>query len=388
VGAKTGKTIRSFVRRQANMKYQSFTSESVAAGHPDKLCDQVSDAILDAVLTVDSHARVGVETMATWEKLIIAGEVTSKKPVPYEKIGRKVIKDLGYVKPEYHFSDKSDVEVIIHHQSPDIAMGVDLGGAGDQGMMFGYAVDETPELMPLPITLAHRLVEQMDNLRTSKKLAYLRPDGKSEVKVGYKDGKPVSVERVVIAVPTDPDISLEKLRSDIFTNLVTPTLNQYGYSLKKENLIVNGTGKWEIGGPASDTGLTGRKIIVDTYGGMSRIGGGAMSGKDPSKVDRSAAYAARYVAKNVVAHKLATRCEIQLAYIIGQPNPITKAIDTFGTEKKSLKAIEDFAFSKLLDLSVRGIVEGLDLRKPIYQKTARYGHFGRPEFSWEKIAEI
>ena len=337
--------------------------------------------------TVDPKARVGVETLATWEKLVIAGEVTCAKPIAYEKIARGVIKDLGYTRPEFNFSDKSDVEVVVHHQSPDIAIGVDLGGAGDQGMMFGYAVDETEEFMPLPIILAHRLVEKMDSLRNTKELAYLRPDGKSEVKVNYKNGKPDAIERIVIAVPTDPNISLDQLKNDIYKNLITPVLDGYGYSIKKDDLVVNGTGKWEIGGPASDTGLTGRKIIVDTYGGMARIGGGAMSGKDPSKVDRSAAYAARFLAKNIVANKMASRCEVQLAYVIGMAKPISTAIDTFGTETKAISVIENFAFNKLLDLSVKGIVEGLDLRRPIYRKTASYGHFGRNEFPWEKVVK-
>ena len=298
-----------------------------------------------------------------------------------------MIEDLGYTRPEFNFSDKSDVEVVVHHQSPDIAIGVDLGGAGDQGMMFGYAVDETEEFMPLPIILAHRLVEKMDSLRNTKELAYLRPDGKSEVKVNYKNGKPDAIERIVIAVPTDPNISLDQLKNDIYKNLITPVLDGYGYSIKKDELVVNGTGKWEIGGPASDTGLTGRKIIVDTYGGMARIGGGAMSGKDPSKVDRSAAYAARFIAKNIVANKMASRCGVQLAYVIGMAKPISTAIDTFGTETKAISVIENFAFNKLLDLSVKGIVEGLDLRRPIYRKTASYGHFGRNEFPWEKVVK-
>ena len=370
------------------MNYKYFTSESVASGHPDKICDQISDAILDAVLTKDSKARVGVECLATYEQLVIAGEVTCKHKIPYEQIARSVIKKLGYTKKAYHFSHTSKVKVAIHHQSPDIALGVDLDGAGDQGMMFGYAVNETEELMPLPITLSHRLVEKMDQLRQSKKLNYLRPDGKSEVKVEYKNGRPFKVNQVVVAVPNDPKISNVQLHHDLYKHLVSPVLSQYGYSIKKSELIINGTGRWEIGGPASDTGLTGRKLIVDTYGGMSRMGGGAMSGKDPSKVDRSAAYAARYIAKNVVAHKLAGRCEVQLAYVIGQPKPITTSIETFGSQKVSQPALEDFAFRKLLDLSVKGIVEGLNLRQPIYEPTARYGHFGRPEFPWEKIVQL
>lgn len=370
------------------MKYKSFTSESVSAAHPDKVCDQISDAILDAVLKVDKKGRTGVECLATFEKLIIAGEVKCTQKIPFEKIGRKVIRELGYTKPEYNFSDKSEVIVAVHEQSPDIAQGVDLGGAGDQGMMFGYAVDETKELMPLPVILSHRLVEEMDKLRQSKKIAYLRPDGKSEVKVAYENGFPVGVEKVVIAVPTDPKITIRQLHEDLYSFLIKPVLLRWGFKIDRKALIVNGTGKWEIGGPASDTGLTGRKIIVDTYGGMARIGGGAMSGKDPSKVDRSAAYAARYIAKNVVANKLARRCEVQLAYVIGVAKPISAAVDTFGTETKPISIIEDFAFNKLLDLSVKGIVEGLDLRRPIYKETARYGHFGRKLFPWEKVVKL
>jgi S-adenosylmethionine synthetase len=370
------------------MKYKTFTSESVSASHPDKLCDQISDAILDEIIRVDKYGRSGVECLATWEKLVIAGEVTCKGKINFEKIARGVIRDLGYTKSEYNFSDKSEVIIAVHQQSRDIAQGVDLGGAGDQGMMFGYAVDETEELMPLPITISHKLVEKMDNLRITKKISYLRPDGKSEVKVRYENSIPTAVEKVVIAVPTDPKISVKQLHDDLYKKLVTPILAKYGYKIKSEDLIVNGTGKWEIGGPASDTGLTGRKIIVDTYGGMARIGGGAMSGKDPSKVDRSAAYAARYIAKNIVANKLAKRCEVQLAYVIGLAKPISAAFDTFGTESKATSVIEDFAFNKLLDLSVKGIVEGLNLRRPIYRKTSSYGHFGRNIFPWEKVVKL
>lgn len=369
------------------MKYNDFTSESVASGHPDKICDQISDAILDDALRLDKNSRVGVETLATFNKLIIAGEITCKEKIDFKKIARRVIKSLCYTKKEYNFSYKSDIEVLIHQQSPDIALGVDLDGAGDQGMMFGYACDETSELMPLPITLAHRLVEKMDILRISKRIPYLRPDGKSEVKVKYKNNKPIGVERVVIAVPNDSKITNEDLKINLYNKLIIPVLNKYGFEISKENVIVNGTGKWEIGGPASDTGLTGRKIIVDSYGGMARTGGGCFSGKDPSKVDRSGAYAARYIAKNIVANKLATRCEIQLAYVIGIATPITTAIETFGTEKVKKSVIYDFAFNKLLNLSVRGIVEGLNLKRPLYEKTATYGHFGRSIFPWEKIVK-
>lgn len=369
------------------MDYKTFTSESVCAGHPDKICDQISDAILDAAISEDKKSRVGVETLATFEKLVIAGEITCKGKIAYKTIAKRVIKELGYTKAEYNFSDKSEIEVLVHHQSKDISLGVDLDGAGDQGMMFGYAVDETVELMPMPIMMSHRLAENLDKLKTAKGLYYLRPDGKSEVKIRYEKNRPVEVEKVVIAVPCDPEIDQEQIHDDLYKKLIVPTLAEFGFEIEKNNLTVNGTGKWEIGGPASDTGLTGRKIIVDSYGGMARIGGGALSGKDPSKVDRSGAYAARFLAKNIVAHKLAKRCEVQLAYVIGKEKPLTTEVETFGSEKVSMKAINDFAFNKLLNLSVKGIIEGLDLRKPMYEKTARYGHFGRNEFNWEKIVK-
>ena len=371
-----------------DMNYKTFTSESVAAGHPDKICDQISDAVLDAALAIDPKSRVAVETLVTYDRTIMAGEVTCPKPIDFEKIARRVIKRLGYTNKLFHFSDKSPIDIYIHQQSLDIAVGADADGAGDQGMMFGYAVRETPEMMPLPIVLSHRLVEKMDEMRESGKLPYLRPDGKSEVKVKYVNGKPKGVEKVVLAVPHDPKIEKEQVKADLFAKVVKPVLAKYGYKIDKKDLIVNGTGRWEIGGPASDTGVTGRKIIVDSYGGMARIGGGAFSGKDPTKVDRSGAYAARYVAKNIVANGLADRAEVQLAYVIGYPEPITKAIETFGTEKKKPAVVADFAFKKLLDLSVRGIIEGLDLRRPMYEETAAYGHFGRPGFPWEKIVKF
>ena len=370
------------------MNYQYFTSESVAAGHPDKICDQISDAILDACLAQDPCAHVAVEALATINHLTLAGEIKIKKgaKIDYENVARGVIKDLGYTNHLYNFSYKSPILCLIHEQSADIACGVDAGGAGDQGMMFGYATNETPELMPLPIILAHRLVERMDQVREKKVLPYLRPDGKSEVKVCYERGKPKSVERVVLAVPHDPKISNEQLKRDLTAKVVKPVLKKYGFEPPREELIVNGTGRWEIGGPASDTGVTGRKIIVDTYGGMGRHGGGCFSGKEPTKVDRGAAYAARYVAKNVVAKGLVDRCEIQVAYVIGQREPLTRAIETFGTARAEKKTIEKFAWN-LLDLSVPGIVKGLNLLQPIYRKTAAYGHFGRDNFPWEKIVK-
>jgi len=362
-----------------------FISESVASGHPDKICDQISDAIVDAALAADPTSRVAVETLVTTDRVVLAGEVTCKKKLDYEKIARKTIKSLGYTNGIYKFSHKSPISIYIHQQSPDIAVGVDDGGAGDQGMMFGYATNETPEYMPMPLVLAHRLVERMDMLRETKKMPYLRPDGKSEVKVIYENNKPVAVERIVLAVPHHPKVSNKELKNALYQKVVKPVLAKYNLKPpSKEDVVVNGTGKWEIGGPSSDTGVTGRKIIVDTYGAFARHGGGAFSGKDPTKVDRSGAYAARYIAKNIVAKGYADRVEVRVAYVIGQREPLARGIDTFGTEKKSLKEIEAFAW-KLLDLSVPGILEGLNLRRPIYQKTARYGHFGRDGFPWENV---
>lgn len=367
------------------MNYRFFTSESVAAGHPDKICDQISDAILDACLSQDKNSHTAIECLATVNHLTLAGEVKSKAKVDFVKVARKVIKSLGYTDPAYNFTYNSPIDNFIHQQSPDIAVGVDNGGAGDQGMMFGYATDETRELMPLPIILAHKLVKELDKVKYSKKLPYLRPDGKSQVKVRYEKGVPRSVDCVVLAVPHNPKIRNGELKKELFTHVVKPVLKRYGYDCKLDDLIVNGTGRWEIGGPASDTGVTGRKIIVDTYGGMGRHGGGCFSGKDPSKVDRSGAYAARFIAKNIVARKMASRCEVQVAYVIGRRLPIAKAVETFGTEKADKKKIEKFAWD-LLDLSVPGIIAGLNLLRPIYQKTAVYGHFGRSQFPWEKIA--
>lgn len=364
-----------------------FTSESVAAGHPDKICDQISDAIVDAALSVDSKARVAVETLVTTNRVVLAGEVTCKKKLPYEKIARDVIKSLGYTNEIYNFSYTSPISIYIHQQSPDIAQGVDDGGAGDQGMMFGYASNETPELMPLPIVLAHRLVERMDDVREKKLLPFLRPDGKSEVKVRYENGKPQAVEYVVIAVPHNPKTLPAEVKRHLIKHVITPVLTTYHLKIPPESMVTfNGTGKWEIGGPSSDTGVTGRKIIVDTYGAFARHGGGCFSGKDPTKVDRSAAYACRYIAKNIVAAGLADKVEVRVAYIIGQREPLMKSLDLFGTEKKKQSVVEQYAW-KLLDLSVKGIIDGLNLRRPIYQKTARYGHFGRDGFPWERVVQ-
>jgi len=366
------------------MNYSLFSSESVCAGHPDKICDQVSDAVLDAAMSVDATSRVACETLVTTNKLVLAGEITCKEKLNYPKIAKKVIEDLGFTEKKYNFGPDTDIEVFIHSQSPEIALGVDDGGAGDQGMMFGYAINETPQLMPLPITLAHELSRHMDSL-AQKDLPYLRPDGKSQVTIKYQNGKPVSVENIVLAKPHDQKIDKEEIKNHLYQLAVLPILEKYHLpKISLNNIIFNGTGAWEIGGPFSDTGVTGRKIVVDTYGGMGRIGGGCFSGKDLTKVDRSAAYAARFLAKNIVASKMADRCEVQLAYAIGTVDPVCKAIETFGTAKKDQKIIEDFAWS-LLDLSVKGIIDGLKLRKPIYQKTARYGHFGHSEYPWERI---
>lgn len=370
------------------MNYKYFTSESVAAGHPDKVCDQISDAVLDEAIKAFPKSRVAVETLVTKNQIVMAGEVTCPKTLDFERIARKVVKRLGYTNPLFNFTDKSPVSVYIHQQSPDIALGANKGGAGDQGMMFGYAVTETKELMPLPIIIAHRLVEKMDEVRETKKLTCLRPDGKSEVKVRYEKGKPQAVEKVVLAVPHDQCINKEEVKRNLYQLVIKPLLESYGFSLGEEDCILNGTGKWEIGGPATDTGVTGRKIIVDSYGGMARIGGGCFSGKDPTKVDRSGAYAARFIAKNIVANNLAECCEVQIAYVIGHTKPLTVAVETFGTEKKELPVIEDFAFNKLLDLSVWGIIEKLNLLQPFYEKTASYGHFGRKEFPWEKTVKF
>ncbi len=364
----------------------TFTSESVCAGHPDKICDQVSDAILDEAFKVDKYSRVAVETMVTKNFIALAGEVTTKAKLNYKKIAQRVVKDLGYTIPALNFSDKSEIVVKIHTQSPEIAVGVDGLGAGDQGMMFGYACRETKELMPLPIMLAHRLAMGIDSLRESKRLPYLRPDGKSQVTVGYEKGIPKTIETVVLAVPHSENIKLEQVKEDLYTLLIIPILADYGFRISIKQLIVNGTGVWHIGGPSSDTGVTGRKIVVDTYGGMARVGGGAFSGKDPTKVDRSAAYGARYLAKNIVANKLADHCEIRLAYFIGAKRPVMQEAETFGTKKKSARIIKSFV-DKLLNTSLKEIIEGLNLRRPIYFKTASYGHFGRDIFPWEKMAE-
>jgi S-adenosylmethionine synthetase len=366
-------------------KITYFTSESVAAGHPDKIADRISDAILDEILRQDPHGKAGVETVAGANRVALFGEVNTTAKVDYPNIVKRVITQLGYTNPAWGFSIDSPVEVYIHQQSPEIAQGVvDDGGAGDQGMMFGFAIDETPELLPLPISIAHALTRQLDTVRTNKVLSFIRPDGKSQVTVSYKEGKPKAIEKVVIATAHDENTSESVVKDAIYNEVVIPVLKTYGYSVSKNRLIVNGTGLWHIPGPESDAGLTGRKIVVDTYGGYARVGGGAFSGKDPSKVDRSGAYAARLIAKNIVAAGLATKCEVGLAYVIGQPKPLMKTIDTFGTNTVTEEQIEKFA-DRLIDTSVKGIINALDLRRPIYEATSAYGHFGNAAFPWEAI---
>lgn len=360
-----------------------FTSESVCAGHPDKICDQISDAVLDAALQNDSLSRVAVETMVGKNICVVMGEVTTQTKLNYKQIARKMIKKLGYDQEAYEFSDKSKIEVYVHEQSPEIAEGVDEKGAGDQGMMYGFASNETKELMPMPIIIAHKLAQRIDEVREKSILDYLRPDGKTQVSIGYENGIPKTITHIVIAVPHEEKIELVQVKEDIYKNVVIPILETFKISYKNFQYIVNGTGVWHKGGPASDTGLTGRKIVVDTYGGIGRIGGGAFSGKDPTKVDRSGAYAARYLAKNIVAHKLAEKAEVRLAYFIGAKQPVMQEFETFGTNKVSEKTIRDFVV-KLLDTSVNGIINTLDLRKPIYLKTAAYGHFGKEGLPWEK----
>lgn len=363
----------------------TFTSESVCAGHPDKICDQISDAVLDAVLTEDRYGHVACETLVGFNKVIMCGEITANAKVNYRKIAREQIKRLGYTDPKLNFSDKSPIEVYIHEQSTEIAEGVNNDkGAGDQGMMFGYACDETPQLMPLPIALAHELTKRMDYCREEGLISYLRPDGKSQATIEYKNGKPTRALQIVIAVPHKESVELTQVKKDIYNAIVVPVLDQFNLKISMKDLIVNGTGIWHHGGPASDCGVTGRKIVVDGYGGYARVGGGAFSGKDPTKVDRSGAYAARFLAKNIVAHKLASRAEVRLAYFIGAKKPTMQEVETFGTGKKSQKVIQNF-ISKILDTSVSGILKGLDLQRPIYLPTAAYGHFGRDEFPWEKI---
>jgi S-adenosylmethionine synthetase len=362
-----------------------FTSESVTEGHPDKVSDQISDAVLDAVLTEDPYGRVACEVLVTTGICVVAGEITTKTYVDVPKVAREVIKDIGYIDAAFGLDCKTcGVLNTIQSQSPDIAMGVDTGGAGDQGMMFGYACDDTPELMPLPIMMAHRLGQRVSELRRSGKLPYVRPDGKTQVSVEYVDGQPKRIDAVVVSTQHGEDVSIEQLRADIKKHVIDAVIPK-NMADSGTAYHINPTGRFVIGGPHGDTGLTGRKIIVDTYGGMGRHGGGAFSGKDPTKVDRSACYMARYVAKNLVAAGLASRCEVQLAYAIGVAEPVSVHVNTFGTGK-----IDDDHIVELIrenfKLTPKSIIEQLNLRRPIYRKTAAFGHFGRTEdtFTWEK----
>jgi S-adenosylmethionine synthetase len=365
-----------------------FTSESVCAGHPDKICDAISDSIVDAALATDPHSRCGIETVAGANQICLFGEIKTKANIDYEKVVRDTVKRLGYIIPEWGFSQESSFSNDIHEQSPEIALGVDQDGAGDQGMMFGYACNETPELMPLPIAIAHSLARRIDEAREKGEIKWLRPDGKAQVTVRYENGKPIGIEKLVAAVAHSEETSAQEVHATVVKEIFEPVLQKYGFPLPAEqDIVVNGTGLWHIPGPESDAGLTGRKIVVDTYGGYARVGGGAFSGKDPSKVDRSGAYAARFIAKNIVAAGLATKCEVGLAYVIGQPLPLMQTIDSFGTATVSEEELYKFK-DKLIDTSVKGIINALDLARPLYSQTSAYGHFGKADLPWEQIKSV
>lgn len=363
-----------------------FTSESVTEGHPDKIADQISDSILDALLTQDPTSRVACETLLTTGLAFVAGEITTKGYVEIPDIVRQTIKDIGYTRAKYGFDyETCAVITSIHSQSPDIAMGVDTGGAGDQGLMFGYACDETPELMPMTIMLAHKLTRRLTEVRKTEVLPYLRPDGKSQVTIEYRNGRPHKLHTIVVSSQHSPDVHLKDLREDVIEKVIKPVVPKE--LLDEETIVyhINPTGRFVTGGPMGDTGLTGRKIIVDTYGGVGSHGGGCFSGKDPTKVDRSASYMARYVAKNIVASGIAAECEVQLAYAIGVPEPVSIHVDDFGTGKVPYEKLVEL-IRKNFDMTPKGIMQTLNLRRPIYKKTAAYGHFGRtePEFTWER----
>jgi S-adenosylmethionine synthetase len=362
-----------------------FTSESVTEGHPDKIADQISDAVLDEVMRQDPKGRVACETLVTTGLVVVAGEITTSAHVNYDEIARETVRQVGYDNAKYGFdSDTCAVVCTVKRQSPDIAMGVDTGGAGDQGLMFGFACDETEELMPMPIQLAHRLTQRLSEVRKNGKTSFLRPDGKSQVTVEYRGDKPARVDCVVISTQHSEDVSYDTLRNAVLEQVIKPIVPAHMLD-SRTKFHINPTGRFVIGGPMGDAGLTGRKIIVDSYGGYSRHGGGAFSGKDPSKVDRSACYMARYIAKNVVAAGLATRAEVQLAYAIGVAEPVSVMVDSFGTSTIPEERITQLV-RETFALTPKGIIEALDLRKPIYKPTAAYGHFGRtgPGFSWER----
>jgi S-adenosylmethionine synthetase len=367
-------------------KQYLFTSESVTEGHPDKIADQISDAVLDAVYSQDPLGRVACETLVTTGLAFVAGEITTRSYVDIPKVAREVIRDVGYTRAKYGFDyETCAVVTAIQEQSSDIALGVDIQGAGDQGLMFGYATKETSELMPMPILLAHKLCMRLTEVRRKEILDYLRPDGKSQVTIEYTDGKPTRVDTVVISSQHGPEVTLKQIREDVIETVILPVLPKELVDPERITYHINPTGRFVIGGPHGDTGLTGRKIIVDTYGGLGRHGGGAFSGKDPTKVDRSASYMARYIAKNLVAAGLCEKCEVQLAYAIGVADPVSVMVDSGGTG-----AVSDEVMQKLVrkhfELTPAGIIKSLDLRRPIYRKTAAYGHFGRtdPDFTWER----
>ncbi|MCZ6820910.1 MAG: methionine adenosyltransferase [Calditrichaeota bacterium] len=369
------------------MSSMLFTSESVTEGHPDKIADQISDGVLDAILQDDPYGRVACETYITTGLVMVGGEITTKTYVEIPTLVRGIIKEIGYTDASFGF-DYLTCAILntIQTQSPDIALGVDKDGAGDQGMMFGYATNETPEFMPLPIVLAHKLTRRLAQVRKDGTMPFIRPDGKSQVSVRYEDGRPVRVDTVVISTQHDPDVDQETIRNEVTEKVIKPVLPSDFYDENNIVYHINPTGRFVVGGPHGDTGLTGRKIIVDTYGGYGRHGGGAFSGKDPTKVDRSATYAARYVAKNIVAAGLAEKCELQLAYAIGVAEPVSVRVETFGTGKMPEQEIASLV-RKNFALTPKGIIEMLDLRRPIYKKTAAYGHFGRDGegFTWEEI---
>lgn len=364
-----------------------FTSESVTEGHPDKLCDTISDKILDECIKQDKNARVAVETFASQNKIALAGQITMQGQVDYEKIVRKTIEEIGYGDAKIDIDPKTcQIDINITKQSPDIAMGVDVGGAGDQGIMFGFASDETENYMPYAISMAHKLSKKLTEVRKEKIIPYLRPDGKTQITVEYEDGKPKRIETILISTQHEEEITMEQLKKDIIEKVIKQTVPENMID-ENTNIYINPTGRFVIGGPLGDTGLTGRKIIVDTYGGYSRHGGGCFSGKDPSKVDRSSCYMMRHIAKNIVANGYAKKCEIQVSYAIGMEEPLSIYVDTFGTGTKSQEELVDLIKTKF-NLTPDGIINYLNLKQPIYSETTNYGHFGKENLPWEKIIKI